>query len=240
MLDPARLDAILFDLDDTLVNWRQAEMGAIGDLARDHFVPRGFSEMQVRATYADVMAANIQSWKELRRWWYISERLQLLSERLGTTDDLPGAALATSFSRDVTARLALLDGALPALRAARQGGRKTAVLTNGRGETQRPKLVRFGLDREVDFVGITGDLGAWKPDAEAFHKVLAALGVEPQRATMVGDSVDFDLIPARALGMQTVLVGPQTHAAADFHILTPGHLVGLLPALPAAPRTAPK
>jgi len=235
VLDETRLDAILFDLDDTLVNWRQAEMGAIGDLAKAHFAPLGFDALQVRSTYDAVMQANIQSWKEVRRWWYISERLQMLSERLGTTGPLPGDVLAESFTRDVALRLALLDGALPALRAARSAGRKTALLTNGRGETQRPKLMRFGLHHEVDFVGITGELGAWKPDPEAFHKVLRQLGVQPRRATMVGDSVDFDLSPARELGMQTVQVGGQRHDVADHHIATPGGLVGLLPALPRLP-----
>lgn len=228
-LDPTKLDAILFDLDDTLVNWREAERGAIGDLARSHFAQRGFAEEKVRATYDEVMAENMRSWQTVRRWWYISERLELLSQRLGTVAQLPGATLATTFSRDVAARLALLDGALPALRAARRDGRKTALLTNGRGETQRPKIVAFGIDREVDFVGITGEIGAWKPDPEAFHKVLATLGVEPHRATMVGDSVDFDLVPARALGMQTVLVGAGPHPVADHHISTPGKFVDLLP-----------
>ncbi|MES2154834.1 MAG: HAD family hydrolase [bacterium] len=234
MLDPLRLDAVVFDLDDTLVNWREAEAGAIGDLARSEFAPRGFGEARVRATYDEVMAENMRSWAQLRRWWYISERLHLLSERLGTAVDLPGTHLAETFGRDVTRRLALLDGAVEALRAARRHGRKTALLTNGRGETQRPKILRFGLDREVDFVGITGELGSWKPDAEAFHKVLRELGVEPHRATMVGDSVDFDLVPAKALGMQTVMVGGAPNEAADHHVATPGHLVGLLPA-PAPP-----
>jgi FMN phosphatase YigB (HAD superfamily) len=91
-------------------------------------------------------------------------------------------------------------------------------------------VLAFAIDREVDFVGITGELGAWKPDAAAFHKVLEQLGVAPHRATMVGDSVDFDLVPAKALGMQTVQVGGIRHAAADHHVATPGQLVALLPA----------
>jgi HAD superfamily hydrolase (TIGR01509 family) len=227
-LDVSRLDAVLFDLDDTLVNWRHAERLAIQGLARTHFAPLAIAEETVRSTYDEVMAENVRSWNTLRRWWYISERLDLLSKRLGTHDRLPGTALADAFTEDVATHLALLDGAVEAVRAARKG-RKTAILTNGRPESQRPKLERFGLHHEVDFVGITGELGSWKPDPEAFHKVLRQLGVAPERACMVGDSLDFDIRPARAIGMQTVLVGGDPHPDAHHHAPTPRHLLQLLP-----------
>lgn len=227
-LDASRLDAVIFDLDDTLVNWRHAEAQAIRQLARTHFEPIAIPEERVRLAYADVMAENIRSWQTVRRWWYISERLDLLSKRLGTHDRLPGALLAEAFTADVSTHLGLLDGALEAVRGARQG-RKTALLTNGRSEVQRPKVVRFGLQDEVDFVGITGELGSWKPDPEAFHKVLRHLGVVPERACMVGDSLEFDIRPARAIGMQTVLVGGEPHPDAHHHVPTPRHLLGLLP-----------
>jgi putative hydrolase of the HAD superfamily len=219
-IDASRVKAVVFDLDDTLVNWRQAEAQAISLLAREHFAPLGFTAVQVRDAYAEVMAENVRSWRELRRWWYVSERLQLLADRLEVADRLPGEFLGQAFSREVSARLALLDGALPAMRLARTGGRKTAILTNGRGETQRPKVLSFALDVEVDFVGISGELGAWKPDAAAFQLVLAKLRVEPEDAVMVGDSHDFDIAPAKALGMQTVWVSPlgETSPHADLSI----------------------
>ncbi|MFO1532771.1 MAG: HAD family hydrolase [Thermoplasmatota archaeon] len=228
-LEPGRLRAVLFDLDDTLVNWRAAEAGAIASLAKTQFAPLGFAGDTVRTAYDGVMEENIRSWSQLRRWWYISERLQLLSERLGTADRLPGTALADAFSRDVSTRLCLLDGATDALRRAR-AGRRTALLTNGRSESQRPKVEAFALEAEVDFVGISGELGHWKPDAAAFHAVLDRLRVRPEEALMVGDSIDFDILPAKALGMQTAWVNPAgaSHPQADVVVATPGHLVGHL------------
>lgn len=226
-LDVGRIEAVIFDMDDTLLNWRQAEHGAIGDLARLHFVPAGIAEADVRMAYDVVMAENYAAWKATRTWWYIADRLKLLVQRLGAAENVPVQQLVATFGREVTLRLDWLDGGLAAVRAARENGRKTALLTNGKGEVQRPKVRAFGLDRELDFVGITGELGAWKPDHEAFRLVLKPLGIKPENALMVGDNLDFDIEPAKALGMQTAWVspGPESNPLADVVIPSPGALI---------------
>lgn len=235
-LDLARVKAVVFDMDDTLLNWREAEHGAIGQLAALHFAAHGVDERRVREVYEGVMAENFASWKRDRVWWYIQDRLKLLVHRLGTTD-LKVEDLTATFSREAAARLAWLEGAEQVLATAREGGRKTALLTNGRPEVQRPKVFAFGLHTLVDFVGITGELGAWKPDPAAFRAVLDRLGVAPQHALMVGDNEDFDITPAKRLGMQTVWVSPHgSHADADLVVRTPAEL---LPHLRAAPPPRP-
>lgn len=236
-LDLPRVKAIIFDMDDTLLNWRDAEHGAIGQLAQLHFAAHGVPAERVRSVYAGVMADNFASWKRDRVWWYIQDRLRLLVQRL-ETPHISVDALAATFSREAGQRLAFLDGAEQALRAARAGGRKTGLLTNGRPEVQRPKVFAFGLHTEVDFVGITGELNAWKPDPAAFQAVLAKLGVTPHHAVMVGDNEDFDITPAKKLGMQTVWVDPKrrTHPDADLVVANPGELV---PHLLAAPPSKP-
>lgn len=226
-LDLQRIQAVVFDMDDTLLNWRQAEHGAIDALARMHFSPLGVATHDVRLRYDEVMAENYASWKATRRWWYIHERLGLLVSRLGLQQKLVVDDLAMAFAREVTARLDWLDGGLTCVRAARSRGWKTALLTNGRSEVQRPKVHAFNLHNEVDFVGITGELGFWKPDAAAFNKVLAALGVPAKNTLMVGDNLDFDITPAKALGWQTAWVSPQleSHPDADVVVASPGGML---------------
>jgi len=217
-------------MDDTLLNWREAEQGAIGELAALHFAAHGVAPERVREVYDAVMAENLAAWKAERKWMYIDVRLRLLNERLRTHGKLDVADLVSTFSRTATARLAFLEGAEEALRACRKLGLKTAILTNGRSEVQRPKVVAFGLHTEVDFVGITGELGAWKPEPAAFTLVLDRLGVAPRDALMVGDNEDFDITPAKRLGMQTAWIDPQgrTHPDADVVVRTPKGLVPLL------------
>lgn len=56
-----------------------------------------------------------------------------------------------------------------------------------------------------------------KPERLWMERALARLGGDPARAWMVGDN-ERDLIPAKALGMQTVFIGNEPPAAADVHI----------------------
>lgn len=219
--------AVLFDLDDTLINWRQAEHAAIGDLARDHFAAAGIPEPRVRSEYAQVMALNMASFRATGRWWYIGERLGLLSQRLGTQGTLLGETLGEHFRLHVVQHLRLLPGATEAIAASRQLGARVALLTNGPGHVQRPKVEQFRLGPLVDYVGISGEIGHWKPSPQAFLHVLDKLGVRPEEALMVGDSLDFDIEPAHALGMRTVWVDPTapSHPSADLVVASPQGLL---------------
>ncbi|HEU67800.1 MAG TPA: haloacid dehalogenase, partial [Candidatus Acetothermia bacterium] len=61
------------------------------------------------------------------------------------------------------------------------------------------------------------------------------LGVEPKEAVMVGDRLDFDIFPARLVGMKAirVLVGPYAGqvAVSDLHV--PDQTIRTLDDLPA-------
>jgi putative hydrolase of the HAD superfamily len=48
--------------------------------------------------------------------------------------------------------------------------------------------------------------GKVKPDPSIFSAALAALGVEPESAAMVGDSPEDDIAGARALGLRAYLL----------------------------------
>lgn len=62
-------------------------------------------------------------------------------------------------------------------------------------------------------------LKAVKPSPLPFLAALKALGVAPDEALFVGDSVARDILPASRLGISTCLVGgSEQSAVADFHL----------------------
>lgn len=61
--------------------------------------------------------------------------------------------------------------------------------------------------------GMSGIYGYRKPDVRLFLKACSDLGVEPSECVMVGDRVDNDIVPARTLGMRTVLLRTGRHIA---------------------------
>jgi len=81
-----------------------------------------------------------------------------------------------------------------------------AVLTNGEHAHQQLKLDLVGLDREVDAKFSSDQFPRGKPDPRAFLGTCSALGVEPDEALMVGDSVIHDLQGGLEAGLDAVLL----------------------------------
>ncbi|MCK4263772.1 MAG: HAD family hydrolase [Candidatus Aminicenantes bacterium] len=55
------------------------------------------------------------------------------------------------------------------------------------------------------------DFSTTKPDIRFYDQILKASGVEPQQCIMVGDRIDKDVIPAKLLGMKTILIRVGLH-----------------------------
>jgi len=93
-------------------------------------------------------------------------------------------------------------GALETLAAVRERGIRTALLTNGGADAQRESVERHGLGAFFDCVLIEGEFGIGKPDERVFRHALSACEADPASTWMVGDSLEADIAPALALGMQ--------------------------------------
>jgi len=145
-----------------------------------------------------------------------------------------------------------VDGAQDALRRLRPHYR-LLVATNGDDSGERDVLAalsRVGLDRLVDGVVSSRDIGARKPDALFYRAALlragrAGLPLAPARAVMVGDSWSNDVAGAQAAGLRAVWLNPSKArrpdgaAAPDAEIRTladlPQAVARLAGAAPVAP-----
>jgi putative hydrolase of the HAD superfamily len=84
--------------------------------------------------------------------------------------------------------------------------RKLGIVTNGPTEVQRAKVDLLALQNLVDFVVISEEFGAAKPDPEIFHEALRRARTSAAETVFVGDSPEFDIAGARAAGLHTVWV----------------------------------
>ena len=73
---------------------------------------------------------------------------------------------------------------------------KIALLTNGAPDLQSEKIAASGVAGFFDAVAISGVHGIGKPRAEIFHILLDELQVKPDRAVMVGNSLERDIAGA--------------------------------------------
>jgi HAD superfamily hydrolase (TIGR01549 family) len=55
------------------------------------------------------------------------------------------------------------------------------------------------------------DFSITKPDPRYLEQITQAMGVEPRECILVGDRIDNDIVPAKQLGMKTILVRVGLH-----------------------------
>lgn len=99
------------------------------------------------------------------------------------------------------------------------------------------RLKEWGIDSYFTTVISSWDYQVMKPDMRIFQIALEKAGCRPEEAMMVGDRLDNDVYPAKALGMQTVWVkngfgGMQQPAGeeyvADYEVASLSELLGVL------------
>ncbi len=67
-------------------------------------------------------------------------------------------------------------------------------------------LTAIGLAKHFDFVLVSAEVGAAKPDRKIFDEALRLSGVRPEQACHVGDEPETDILGARNVGIDAILV----------------------------------
>ncbi len=83
---------------------------------------------------------------------------------------------------------------------------KLALLSNTMSDQPRELLEEGGLECYFDLIVCSRDTGVRKPNPEIFRLVLSELGVEPEEAVHIGDSVEADMYGAQDVGMTGVWI----------------------------------
>lgn len=185
----------LFDLDGTLVHFDRPFEGIIGDTCRavGFAPPDGLPRRYVELFFEHLRDGAADP--------YHHGAMDLVAE-FGLDLDPGGFA-----ERYVEAELAATSVPEPVRETldALSAEYTLGVLTNGHGPVQRRKLDAHGLAEYFDDVVAATDVGVLKPDPEVFRLAMERLPAE--RHVYVGDSLEYDVRPAKALGLGTVLVG---------------------------------
>lgn len=104
----------------------------------------------------------------------------------------------------------LYDGVQDMFARLRQAGKRTALITTSPRETVDAAQAHGELVAQFDCL-VTGDrITAHKPDPEGIELALQELGIEKDKAVMLGDS-DKDLGAAKNAGIDSILFYPASH-----------------------------
>ena len=177
------IGAVVFDVGETLVN-ETREYGTWADWLG---VPRH--------TFSAVFGAVIVSGSDYRDvFQYFLPGFNLDAERKLRAE----AGQPERFSDED-----LYPDARPGMAALRDRGVWVGVVGN---QTTRAGEILRGLDLPADLIATSDDWGVSKPDAAFFEAVIDAAPCPVGRIVYVGDRLDNDLKPAKAVGMRTAFI----------------------------------
>lgn len=119
-----------------------------------------------------------------------------------------------------------MPGLIDSVKCLDSGGVRLAVVSSA---AYHPflewTLEKFEIDGCFSHVLTSASTGYYKSSTKIYETALERLGSDPAHSIHIGDSVRFDVGPARAVGMRTVLFSEEeSDGNADLHIET---LVGL-------------
>jgi putative hydrolase of the HAD superfamily len=76
-------------------------------------------------------------------------------------------------------------------------------------------LEKHGIDKLFDAVVVSGAVNKRKPSPEIFQKALQKLGVSAKETVFVGDTVDADVMGAKAAGMKSIFIERRVQKEAE-------------------------
>ena len=200
--------ALLFDLDDTLLDPRELQR-AVLQTCTALAAAEGLDAPRLLEANAEVWRTY---WPEAERKWMLgildgaTVSLQVWQRTLsacGCLDESIARSAVEAHSAYTREAYRLYEDALELL-VWLSGRLALGLITNGAGDTQREKLLWFGLERYFDVIAISGEIGAAKPDAELFRFALDKLAISPEDAWYVGDNLYSDVAGAKAAQLTAV------------------------------------
>ncbi len=195
--------AILFDNDDTLMDFQAGNRNAIS-LLLDEF---GYQHPDRYDQYEEI---NLQCWRalengEMNQAQVKYKRFERFFERYAIPGD-PRAA-AERFVELLGQQSILLPGAEEALREISQK-QPIVIVTHGIAALQRARFEHSPLQENASSIVISEEVGVAKPDPEIFNIALNSVHVSAKDALMVGDGLESDIHGANNAGIDVCWINP--------------------------------
>jgi YjjG family noncanonical pyrimidine nucleotidase len=243
-MDWSRIKAVVFDLDNTLIDHSAAEQAAIERLLPLYADDSPIGEI-LKNSPAHFISAyrrwNEILWRKLAMREISAEELKWRRFASALTECAPEAAenRIVELGREMGEEYLRLyaehwrafpeaDETLGALAARYRLG----LITNGFSEQQRAKLARFGWATRFDALALSDEVGVMKPHKPIFDYILARLELESEEVVYVGDHYESDIAGAQNAYWRAIWFNParkeREENRADATVASLGELVNVL------------
>ena len=169
-----RYKYLLFDLDDTLLNFQQAQELAFKKLLEDENIEYSYKLFE---QYEKINKALWRRFEkgELANTEVTRQRFIQFFEQFGKNVD--GRETDIRYRSYLAEGNQLFEGVVDMLEKLHKT-HKLYVASNGIGVTQHTRLKNNDLNKYFEKIFISEELGSKKPDREFFEKIFVEVGVE--------------------------------------------------------------
>jgi putative hydrolase of the HAD superfamily len=190
------INAIVFDLDNTLVDFMRMKKNAV-EAAVKSMIDAGLAH-----SYTEIKNKIDEIYNE-RGIEYQQVFDQLLHHFLGKIDYKILSAGIVAYRTAREAELNTYPKVIPTLIKLIKMGIKLGVVSDAPSKEAWLRLSYIGLHHIFDAVVTYDESRERKPSPAPFNMVLKMLDVEPQYSLMVGDWAERDVVGAKGIGMKT-------------------------------------
>lgn len=196
-----RYDIILWDMDETLLNFKYSEKQSLTHAFETFHLP--ISEELIQR----YSAINDSFWKKLERGevtkaFLLKQRFVVLFEEYNITG-VTVEEFGKVYRNGLSTFLKCEEGAVETLQLL-HGKVRQFLVTNGVGETQVKKAADSGVGKYMEELFISENLGADKPSRQFFDACFAKIGqVDKSRVLIIGDSLSSDILGGKNAGIHT-------------------------------------
>ena len=195
-----KYSVVLFDIDDTLLDFPRSEKEALCEA----FMLSGVELNEEMITVYQKI--NYELWKALERGEI--ERDELMTRRFEDFAkfyglDIDFLKVANDYLDCLGKKIYFIEGARELLEAL-YGKIRMYIVTNGLAKVQNSRYKLTGFDKIFDGMFISQEVGANKPDNRFFEYVAEHIvGFEKEKTIIVGDSLSSDIAGGINFGIDT-------------------------------------
>lgn len=244
-----RIEAVIFDLDDTLLDWSKQNdwlsniSGPHIHNVYDYLAENGNSLPTREVLFQNYRESIIDSWTEAKKTWagvnFESVLIRCFESSGVDASKFDMHEVLLAYDWGTVPNVVLFDDTVLVLDSLRQQGYKIGLVTN----SMMPMWMRdielreYGILDYFDARITSGDTGHMKPHPAIYERALDLLGVAVETAVFVGDRPANDIAGANAVGLTSVWMKPPHvdydpgDVVPDYEITTLQELLPILAAI---------
>ncbi|WP_208920269.1 YjjG family noncanonical pyrimidine nucleotidase [Paenibacillus uliginis] len=197
---------LLFDVDDTLLDFGAAENAALSMLFEDHNIPL---TTELKAHYRKINQGLWKSFEEgtLDRDEVVNTRFSILFKEYG--QEVDGVLLEKKYRSYLEEGHQLVHGAFELIKDLHHKY-DLYIVTNGVSKTQYKRLRDSALFPLFNNIFVSEDTGFQKPMKEYFDYVFARIpNFSVEQGLIIGDSLSADIAGGQLAGLDTCWFNPE-------------------------------